>query len=150
MTAWLTGSFALVFAFYWPGSGVASGISMQPALASLNCNRAASHNQHWLCLNFPFSEMPVFPLSVLQMWPNGCLALRFVLCSSSWLFTWEPSTEDSLTRREGKAELNLISFTLIIVKANQSNLFIHLTNIYWVLWVSAATSGLQLEGNGCL
>ena len=95
----------------WPG------ISMQPALASLNCNKAASHNQHWLCLNFPFSKMPMFPFSVLQMWSDGYLAMRFVLCNSFWLFTWEPHWEESLTRREGKAELNLISFTLIMVRA---------------------------------
>lgn len=89
----------------WPG------ISMQLALASCNYNRAASHNQQWLCLNSPFSKMPMLPLSVLQMWPNGYLALRFVLCNSSWLFTWSRSKEDSLTRREGRAEPNLSSFT---------------------------------------
>lgn len=120
MTAELTGGFGLVFVFRdldlgWPG------ISMQLALASCNCNRAVSHNQHWLCLNSPFSKMPMFPLSVLQMWPNGYLALRFVLCNSSWLFTWSQSKEDSLTRRQGGAEPNLISSTPIIVKANHSH-----------------------------
>lgn len=50
-------------------------------------NKAASHNQHWLCLNFPFQNANVF--SVLQMWSDAwLLAMRFVLCNSFPLFTW--------------------------------------------------------------
>lgn len=109
----------------WPG------ISMQLALASYNYNRAASHNQHWLCqfLLFKNANVAFVCFANVTKWvfsTEVCIMQQF-------LIVYLEQKQGELSDQErGKGN----SFTLIIVKANHSNRFIHLASIYWVLlWV---------------
>lgn len=71
MTSWLTVDLAWFLFFRDLGQG---GLAFQCTQLCISiCNKAASHNQHWLCLNFPFSKNANVSF-VLQMWSDGYLA----------------------------------------------------------------------------
>lgn len=113
------------------------------SLASFNCNRAASHNQHWLGWNLPFSKMPVS--SYFANTPNWVSSTE-VCIMQQFLIVLRAEAQPKPGEWKGRTEPHL---TLISVKANHRNWFSHWTKIHWVLLL-AQPHRMQLECNDSL